>query len=80
MRAEETDAAVSPNVDHTGLEKLIDQGLSVLKAAGDSKWNLIRDRVLTPAGDERVVGLRNRSKPLPPLRIISNGHTASDRL
>ena len=43
------------DVDHASLEELINLGLSVLKKAGDSKWNLIRDRVLTPAGDERVV-------------------------
>ena len=52
---EEVDDPLSPNVDHAGLEDLINLGLSVLKEAGDSKWNLIRDRVLTPAGDERVV-------------------------
>lgn len=52
---EETDDHLSGDVDHAGLEELINVGLSVLKEAGDSKWNLIRDRVLTPAGDERVV-------------------------
>jgi superfamily II DNA or RNA helicase len=52
---EEAEAGLNPDVDHAGLEELINLGLSVLKQAGDSKWNLIRDRVLTPAGDERVV-------------------------
>ena len=52
---EETDAPLSTDVDHTGLEELIDFGLSILNEAGDSKWNLIRDRVLIPADDERVV-------------------------
>jgi superfamily II DNA or RNA helicase len=52
---EETDAPPSIDVGHAGLEKLIRVGLSVLKEAADSKWNLIRDRILNPAGDERVV-------------------------
>lgn len=52
---EESDDRLSTDVDHAGLEELIKLGLSVLKEAGDSKWNLIRDRVLTPAGDDRLV-------------------------
>ena len=52
---EETDTPPKIDVDHARLEELITLGLSVLKKAGDSKWNLICDRVLTPAGDERVV-------------------------
>ena len=52
---EESDDRLSTEVDHAGLEELLNLGLSVLKEAGDSKWNLIRDRVLTPAGDDRVV-------------------------
>ncbi len=52
---ESDDHLTSDSVDHKGLEELLELGLSVLKEAGDSKWNLIRDRVLTPAGDERVV-------------------------
>ena len=52
---EEADDPPNTDVDHVGLEELIDLGLSVLKDEGDSKWNLIRDRVLIPAGDERVV-------------------------
>ncbi len=43
------------DVDHAGLEQLIKIGLSVLRESGDSKWNLIRDRLLEPAGKERVV-------------------------
>ena len=41
---EETDDHLSTDVDHAGLEELITVAL-VLKEAGDSKWNLIRDRV-----------------------------------
>jgi superfamily II DNA or RNA helicase len=52
---EETDSNLRIDVDHLGLEELINLGLSVLTKAGDSKWNLIRDHVLAPAGDERVV-------------------------
>ena len=52
---EETDAPLNADVDHAGLQELISLGLAVLKEAGDLKWNVIRDRVLTPAGDERVV-------------------------
>jgi superfamily II DNA or RNA helicase len=52
---EESDDPISTEVDHTGLEELLNFGLSVLKEAGESKWNLIRDRVLTPAADDRVV-------------------------
>jgi hypothetical protein len=48
---EETEGRLSADVDHDGLEELINFGLSVLQEAADSKWNIIRDRVLTPAGD-----------------------------
>jgi superfamily II DNA or RNA helicase len=52
---EESDDPTSDAIDHAGLENLINVGLSVLKEAGDSKWNLIRERVVNLAGDERVV-------------------------
>lgn len=37
------------------LEALLEAGLSVLQKAGDEKWNIVRDRILDPAGDEKVV-------------------------
>jgi hypothetical protein len=50
------DADVSPQgVDNVGLAGLLHDGLEVLAEAGDSKWELIRERILDPAVDEKVV-------------------------
>jgi superfamily II DNA or RNA helicase len=50
------DADVSPDgVDNNGLAALLQSGLEVLAEAGDSKWELIRERILDPAADEKVV-------------------------
>jgi superfamily II DNA or RNA helicase len=42
-------------VDSDGLAGLLAIGLDVLREAGDSKWHLLRERVLDPSRDERVV-------------------------
>jgi superfamily II DNA or RNA helicase len=51
---EEVDEQVR-ELDDAGLARLLATGLEVLREAGDSKWDLLRQRVLDPAGDERVV-------------------------
>ncbi|MBX7135831.1 MAG: DEAD/DEAH box helicase [Fimbriimonadaceae bacterium] len=38
-----------------GLEQLIQQGISLVRSSGDDKWEIIKDRLLDPAGDEKVV-------------------------
>ena len=51
---EEIDVRAS-DVDAAGLALLLTTGLEVLREAGDSKWELLKHRVLDPAGDDRVV-------------------------
>jgi len=51
---EESDARTH-DVDAVGLAGLLATGLEVLCEAGDSKWELLKQRVLDPAGDDRVV-------------------------
>jgi superfamily II DNA or RNA helicase len=38
-----------------GLERLLEQGLSLLRRSGDEKWMILQSRLLEPAGDEKVV-------------------------
>ena len=42
-----------PNLDQ--LSDLLRTGVHILTAAGDSKWEFLFDRVLAPAGDEKLV-------------------------
>lgn len=42
-------------LDAKGLADLLSSGLEVLREAGDSKWDLLRAKVLDPAQGERVV-------------------------
>lgn len=37
------------------LAQLLEMGVELLRETGDSKWNLIWEQVLAPAGDEKVV-------------------------
>jgi superfamily II DNA or RNA helicase len=37
------------------LDALLDEGLAILGRAADEKWDVLRSRVLTPSGDEKVV-------------------------
>ncbi len=41
--------------DAKGLAALLEEGMTVAREAGDSKWDLLNERVLAPADDERVV-------------------------
>jgi hypothetical protein len=50
---EETEG--SDDVDAAGLQELLTMGMEVLREAGDSKWDLLKRRVLDAAGDDRVV-------------------------
>ncbi len=54
---EDDDETAGPfrDTDSAGLAALLRTGLDVLAEAGDSKWDLLREKVLNPAGDERVV-------------------------
>lgn len=38
-----------------GLEELLSEGAQVLRLSGDEKWQLIKERLLDGAGDEKVV-------------------------
>lgn len=49
------DEGTLPTADANGLAALLDEGMTVAREAGDSKWDLLRERVLDPAGDERIV-------------------------
>jgi superfamily II DNA or RNA helicase len=51
----EDDADQAAVADNAGLAALLKSGLEVLAEAGDSKWELTRQRVLEPAGTEKVV-------------------------
>ena len=37
------------------LAALIEEGLAILQDSADEKWDVLRDRVLFPAGDEKIV-------------------------
>lgn len=41
--------------DHELLAALLDEGVRILRDSGDEKWRLIYDRILKPAGDDKVV-------------------------
>ena len=38
-----------------GLEQLLEEGIALIRAAGDEKWNLIYRALLEPAGKEKIV-------------------------
>src|SRR5262249_27011998 len=38
-----------------GLEELLLEGVDLVKNAGDEKWEIITEKLLKPAGDEKVV-------------------------
>lgn len=52
---EETEGPITNDIDADGLASLLAVGLEVLREAGDSKWDLLKQRVLDVAGDDRVV-------------------------
>lgn len=41
--------------DPAELRRLLEAGVRILRASGDAKWDFLFDRVLSPAGDEKVV-------------------------
>jgi hypothetical protein len=42
-------------ISQAGLDDLISEGISLVQTAGDEKWRIIRERILDPAGKEKVV-------------------------
>ncbi|MCC7066750.1 MAG: DEAD/DEAH box helicase, partial [Planctomycetes bacterium] len=52
---EEDDDGGTWRPDLGQLSKLLRAGVQILQASGDSKWDVLFDRVLAPAGDEKVV-------------------------
>ena len=53
---EEEDAAFKEKrVRQQALEALIAQGLQVLRSTGDQKWQTVKEKILDPAGIEKVV-------------------------
>lgn len=49
----EDDGKWRPNIVQLG--QLLEHGVQILLVSGDAKWKLLYDRVLRPAGDEKVV-------------------------
>jgi superfamily II DNA or RNA helicase len=45
----------APKVPTDGLDDLLDEGLALLRDSGDEKWQIIKQRLLDPAGDEKAV-------------------------
>jgi superfamily II DNA or RNA helicase len=49
------DDATSAAAERAAMETLLEEGVKLLRQAGDEKWRVLNELVLTPAGDDKVV-------------------------
>ena len=49
------EGSVYEGLSRKGLESLIEEGVAIVKTAGDEKWEFLKEHVLSAANDEKVV-------------------------
>lgn len=52
---EVVDSEAQSEEERSAMEALLSEGVQVLRQAGDEKWRVIKERILDPAGDDKVV-------------------------